>query len=57
MELPKRLWIGTVALGAGHIAGLPFHQNRLLGAAFYAVAEFGAYPAIRHFYESVRQAA
>ena len=46
-----------VALGAGFIAGFPFYQNQLLGDAFLAVAVFGTYAAIRHFYQSVRQAA
>jgi hypothetical protein len=49
MEIPKRLWIAVVVLGAG--------ARLLLGDAFYMVAIFGGYAAISHSYQLRRQAA
>ena len=54
----SRLYPHTAAgLSACYVAGLPFYQNQVLGDAFYTVAIFGGYAAIRHFYQPLRQAA
>jgi hypothetical protein len=64
MEIPKRLWIGMVVLGAcarlvPHPWNftIPFYRNQVLGDAVYTVAIFGGYTILNRLCQPTRQAA